>query len=573
MLRPYMSTTLRGLPAWALALGLVGCGNDPAGVEQGPPPTVSAIEPATGTVGTDLRITGANFRAGASGRVGDIASSNVDVPSGAEAFLRVPAGVVVGTTYDVTFTNADGTTVNFEDAFTPVEPTLSFVNGATRPSGNTGSTVIVEGQAFGDVQGSGRVFFSDGAGGTVAAPIASAADWTDSFVLTTVPAGAASGPILVETGTGQSGSLDFTVTQNAAFSPSTIAWTETQALPVGLGGHSANYVRIEDAGGATVERVYVLGGTGNDSIPTTGVHYSTIQADGSVGTWETGTDLTTGVAYHTTLAATPFNSKVQGSGYLYVLGGVTAKGGQPVDAIRRIALNEDGTLGSAESARALPAPLHSFGAVVFRSTIYLAGGATTDDVPVAAAYRAAIDTLGNIGEWQALPDLPEARAYHGFVGFGGFLYAVGGDTGAVDVDDGNYSQNQAKLATVAHARIDLRSGLLAAGWAVSGSSMQKARSKHVALAAGGSLFVSSGLYAAAGTGSTENSYATINSDGTLTSFGGATGSNTLLSVGGVNLFNTCGVSYVDASGVAHVMVLGGDDVNDPGAKSAKVIFY
>jgi hypothetical protein len=103
--------------------------------------------------------------------------------------------------------------------------------------------------------------------------------------------------------------------------------------------------------------------------------------------------------------------------------------------------------------------------------------------------------------------------------------------------------------------------------------MQKSRSKHVALAAGGSLFVSSGLYAAAGTGSTENVYATINSDGTLASFGGATGSNTLLSIGGVNLYNTRGVSYVDASGVAHVMILGGDDVNDPGAKSAKVIFY
>jgi hypothetical protein len=95
----------------------------------------------------------------------------------------------------------------------------------------------------------------------------------------------------------------------------------------------------------------------------------------------------------------------------------------------------------------------------------------------------------------------------------------------------------------------------------------------VALAAGGSLFVSSGLYAAAGTGSSENSYAGINADGTLQSFGGATGSNTLQAVGGVNLFNTRGIAYVDGSGVAHVMVLGGDDVENPGQKSTKVIFY
>jgi hypothetical protein len=143
----------------------------------------------------------------------------------------------------------------------------------------------------------------------------------------------------------------------------------------------------------------------------------------------------------------------------------------------------------------------------------------------------------------------------------------------VSVNDANYTQNDTKLATVAIARINLRSGLLQNGWSISGSTLQKSRSKHVALAAGGSLFVSSGLYAAAGTGSSENTYAPINADGTLESFAGATGSNTLLSTGGVNLFNPRGITYVDSNGVAHVMILGGDDVNNPGAKSAKVIFY
>ncbi len=56
-------------------------------------------------------------------------------------------------------------------------------------------------------------------------------------------------------------------------------------------------------------------------------------------------------------------------------------------------------------------------------------------------------------------------------------------------------------------------------------------------------------------------------------FKGATGDNTLRSVGGVNLFNQAAVSYVDGAGVAHVMILGGDDVNNPGAKVANVIFY
>ena len=553
---------------------LTGCGSDDStGPTDGPAPSIIAVEPATGTVGTDLRVTGANFRAGATAEIGTLAASQVDVASASEIFATVPSGVVAGITYDVTVTNSDGTTVTFPQAFTALAPTLSFVNGATKPSGNSGSTVIVEGSAFGDAQGAGQILFSDGAGGTIAATIASSEDWTDTFILTTVPNGAVTGPVLIETGTGQSESLPFTLTQNATFSPSTIAWTETQELPVAMSGHSATYVPIDNATGVTVERVYVVGGTGNDSIPAASVYYSTIQSDGSVGSWATGTALATGVAHHATVAATPFNSKVPGSGYLYVFGGIEAKGGQPVNSISRIPLNQDGTTGAAEAAGMLPAPLHSLGAVVFRSTIYIAGGATTDDAAVADVYRAVIDTLGNIGTWEALQSLPEARAYHQFVGFGGFLYAVGGDTAAVAVDDANFQQNSTKLSTIALARIDLRSGLLPNGWVVSGSAMQKSRSKHVALPAGGSLFVSSGLYSAAGTGSSENIFATINSDGTLGSFGGATGSNTLKSVGGVNLFGTRGIAYVDANGVAHVMILAGDDVTSPGTKSAKVIFY
>jgi hypothetical protein len=554
---------------------LLACGDDPTGPgSDGPAPTVSAVEPATGTVGTDLRITGANFRAGAGVDVGSFAATGVGVTSGTEIFATVPAGVMTGTTYDVTVTNADGSSVTYPQAFTPVAPTLRFVNGATKPSGNSGSTVIVEGEAFGDAQGTGKILFSDGAGGTVEASIASAEDWTDTFILTTVPAGADSGPILVETATGQSGSLEFTLTEAATFSPSTIAWQETQALPSALSGHGAVFTPIDDATGTTVQYVYVTGGSGNDSIPVADVYYNTIQADGSVtATWQSATALSGGRTHHAIVAATPFNSKAPGSGFLFVMGGVESKGGQPASSVTRVPLNDDGTTGAPETAGTLPMPLHSLGAVVFRSTVYIAGGATTDDAPVANVYQAAIDTLGNLGDWEELEPLPDARAYHQLVGFGGFLYAAGGESAAVAIDDAGYTSNDSKLGTVAYGRIDLRSGLLSNGWTVSPNETQKTRSKHVALAAGGSLFISSGLYAAANTGSSENIYAQINSDGTIDTFGGATGSNTLQSVGGVNLFNTRGITYVDASGVAHVMILGGDNVNSPGNKSAKVIFY
>lgn len=133
--------------------------------------------------------------------------------------------------------------------------------------------------------------------------------------------------------------------------------------------------------------------------------------------------------------------------------------------------------------------------------------------------------------------------------------------------------NSSKLNDVLYARINLRNGDLASDWTVNGNTMQKSRSKHSVLAAGGNLFVSSGLYAAAGTGSSENPYAQINSDGTVGSFGGATGSNTLLSAGGMNLFREAAIGYVDAAGTAHVMVLGGEDVTNPGTRTAQVFFY
>ena len=103
--------------------------------------------------------------------------------------------------------------------------------------------------------------------------------------------------------------------------------------------------------------------------------------------------------------------------------------------------------------------------------------------------------------------------------------------------------------------------------------MVKVVCKHSVVVAGGYAFITGGLYNGAGSGSSENKYAQINSDGTLSSFHGATGSNTIGSLGGGNLFNHSAISYVDADGVAHVMIVGGDDVNIPGARHSGVWFY
>jgi len=548
-----------------------GCGDDGTKVD-GPPPTILTVTPSQGTVGTEIRISGNDFRIGATVSIGGHDASRIDVVSEVEIFATVPEGITQGQSYDVRVRNGDGTKDELASAFTAVAPLLSFVNAATRPSGNAGSTVIVEGDAFGDIQGSGTVEFSDGAGGTIVAQIGAPDDWTNTFIVTSVPPGAQSGPVFVTTGTGVSNNLEFMVTQNAAFSPSAISWTETTPLPEALSGHVAVYVPIDDATGNTVQRAYVFGGTRLDGTLSGQVHRARIRDDGSLDPWVSETPLTEPRAFSAVVAATPFNSKVPGSGRVFTFGGID-ESGAPSSTVYTMDLDQEGLLGEATEATSLPLPLHSLGAVIFRSQVYVVGGATTGNAPVASVFRAAIDTLGALGSWESLASLPAPVAHHGLQSFGGYLYVIGGDEGTVGPQDGPDAQGQARTDGVLFVRINLRNGGLEGGWSVNSGTLGKTRSKHSALVAGGNLFVSAGLYSAAKTGSSENTYAQISPDGSVGSFGGATGSNTLLSVGAGNLFNHAAFSYVDGEGVAHVMILGGDDVNSPGVRSEKVFYY
>ncbi len=591
------------LVALAAVLVAAGCGGGGGKkapvVTPDPDPVVSTVTPASGTVGTEVEIIGTNFRTGVSASAGGVALGSLDHVSSAQLFGFIPdtpGSADAGTAVDITVRNSDGTTTTMQAAFTFVDPTLSYVNSATKPSGNVGSTVILEGDAFGDLIGAGQVMFSDGLGGTVSAVIAAEDDWINDFIVTTVPAGAEDGPIVVVTATGTSNELPFNVTSNATFSPATINWTVTAALPVGVSGHGALYIPIDDAGGVTQNFVHVLGGASDDGMPLAEVNVATVAADGTLSAWAATAPLPAGRAFHAAVAATPFNSKVPDSGEVYVLGGIDTVGGQPVTVVYRATLNIDGTLkeildaggvGTGEfwsETTPLPEAMHSMGIAIFRGAIYVVGGATTtdngdgtftDNVPVASVYRARPDEFGELGAWEAMTSLPTARVYHDVQTFGGFLYSVGGESATVTPDDGNFNTNGTKLDEVAYVAINLRTGDIdATDWTINGNALSKNRSKHSMLVAGGNVFVSSGLYSGIGlSGSSENTFAQIFSDGSVDTFAGATGSNTLNSEGGANLFNQAALSYVDADGISRVLILGGDNVDDPGVKRTGVLFY
>ena len=450
-------------------------------------------------------------------------------------------------------------------------PVVTAVNGATLPAAPVGSTVIIEGSNFGATQGSGQVLFSTGSG-TVAAVIVSATNWSNGFIVTTVPAGTVTGNVVVQTSGGTSTPVVFTVTSSAAFSPSTVAWTGTSQLPVALSGHAVAFAELR--GTSTTRVIYTLGGEDNSNALQTAVYYSIVGATGSLGTWTTTTALPTAVAFHQAVVATPANSKVTALGYVYVLGGETdALGAQVVSTIYRGTIAADGSISAWAAAAPLPAPLHSFGAAIFLGNLYIWGGATTNNVPVATVYRSTIDAAGALGTWKTEASLPSARAYFGSGSFAGYLYSFGGNTGTVAPNDASVTSSTT-TAEVAYAQIDLRSrDITTAGWTVNPSQLSKARMKHTAVVAGGNVLITGGLYSGASTGSSEESYAQLNADGTTGSFQGATGSVTINSLGGGNVFNHAAVGYSDGNGAFHVAVVAGDDVSTPGTKHKTVFIY
>ena len=562
-----------GLGGFALFLVLSGCSKDSTGPDT-TPPVLSGLSPAQGTVGTEVRIDGSGFTANSQVRFNDLSSPRVLLQGGA-LFAVAPAGLVAGQTYQIDVSNG-GAPDSANLTFSAGPPVITRVNGVTRPTGLRGMTLILEGSAFSDSVGLSRakVFFSGPGGAAIQAAIAdTAADWADRFIVTTVPQEIGDvSQIWVQTPTGVSDSVEFRVIQNGIFSPSLINWTATTPLPQALQALGAVFVPIED-GTTPANYVFVAGGADTSAAPVRRVLRAVVDQNGALqGSWSEMTTLPEARAYHALVAATPFTAPIDtltSGGFLYVLGGLDSLAA-PSAAVWVAPVGLDGSLGAWQSTTALPAPLRSPSAVIFAGSVYLTGGANAQGMAQTATWRAPVNPDGSLGTWQSLAPLPLAASHSALVSFGPFLYAVGGETQSTTGT--NASQTGTETSQVHLARVDLRTrNLAASGW-VATQSMGKSRSKHGAIFAGGSILVTSGIYAGS-PGSSENTYASINSDGTLTSWNGATGSETIDVELGISLYNMAVVTFIDQSGFGHVLVLGGADRQNAGQPSAGVVRY
>jgi hypothetical protein len=553
----------------------VACGGDSGSNAKLVDPAVDSITPRRGTVGTLVQVHGTSFENGTV-RVyfNGLQSPKVE-RQGASIFAVAPEGLTSGSTYDLRIVNPSGGSDTLQAAFQAVPPTVSRVNGVTKPTGLVGMTVLIEGDAFGDHR-HGKVYFEGSGGAPIQAVIADTVnDWTNNYIVTTVPSGTAnSSEITVQTATGTSAVVSFSLITGSTFSPSVINWTETEALPQPLQGLGAVFVPSANPAANAASYVFVVGGAADQTnLATTSVYRAEVAQSGDLATWVTTlTQLPEPRAYHATVAATAYTAAIDTltrHGYLYVIGGVDAAGAT-MSTVSYASVAIDGSLGAWQTTTALPSALHSASAVVFRGYIYVGGGAGAGNTPSNAAFRAAVNSDGTLGTWQAIAGLPNAAAFHSLLNFGPYLYATGGDGSAVSPTQATTSGGE--ISGTFLARVDLRTGgLTAAGWAPV-QSMNKARSKHNTVVGGGYLFTTSGVYAGS-PGSSENTYSQINADGTVGSWNGATGTNTISTLLGYDVYNQAAISFVDATGRGHVLVLGGAKRQLPGRASSAVVYY
>ncbi len=467
-------------------------------------------------------------------------------------------------------------------------PAITDISGAATGSGSAGSGFIVDGSGFGTLSGSGTtngysVDFRDAASNSIVASASYAGSgWTSVYIKAVVPnSGLTVGTtykVTVTTPGGTSNSVSFTLVASVAFSPSTIAWGSTSALPQAIQGFPTVVAPVSVTSGSTTTtttHIYTFGGNtaasgtiGASSANVAAVYSNTIN-DGTNGTtagtlvaasWKTEANtLPEARGFAAGALADGLNSQVSGSGTLYVLGGLDASDAA-TSTVYYASLGSDGSVGTWATTTALPQARYAFGAVVFRGRLYIAGGNDAAGTPIATVYSAQINSNGTLGAWSTLPSLAVPVAYHQLVTTGGVLYVLGG-TSTAAVDPTSAAQSAGSVPDVYYNSIDPDGTLSGSGWTPNANKLKKAVEKYTVVAIGANVLASGGLYSGS-PGSTEEQYATQSTtDASMGAFNGATGSNTISgTAGGYNFFNQSAALYVDPAGNPHVMILGGQTV-------------
>jgi hypothetical protein len=173
--------------------------------------------------------------------------------------------------------------------------------------------------------------------------------------------------------------------------------------------------------------VYVIGGN-DGSNRLNDVQYAKINANGTVGTWNSTTPFTTGRAGHTSVVH---------NGYLYVLAG-SIDGNNHLNDVQYAKINTDGTIGSWNSSTPLAIERTEQTSVVHNGYVYVIGGIDVSNYLNDVQYGK-INADGTVGPWNSTTSFTTARGNHTSIVHNGYVYVIGGNEGENEFNDVQYT--------------------------------------------------------------------------------------------------------------------------------------
>lgn len=162
--------------------------------------------------------------------------------------------------------------------------------------------------------------------------------------------------------------------------------------------------------------LYALGGetSGGDASE---VYYAPINPNGSIGDWVATSSMQHVKRQHTAVAY---------NGYIYAIGGVNGSGF--ISHVEYAVINADGSLGSWQSVQSIPVARAAHSSVAYNGKLYVLGGYIAGNNATNNVYYASINTNGTLGSWQSTTAFTTARAGHSSVFQSGHIYVIGGET-------------------------------------------------------------------------------------------------------------------------------------------------
>jgi len=205
-------------------------------------------------------------------------------------------------------------------------------------------------------------------------------------------------------------------------------WTTTSALTAG-----ASTPRVRGGSIAANGYIYQLGGVDGTGATVATTQYAKQNADGTLGSWTATTSLPTTIRQFQPVVA---------NGYIYVIGG-RDNSNTALSSTYYAKLNADGSIGIWNTGLPIPSVRFGSGTVYYNGYMYVIGGFNNSAAAQSTVYSAKVNADGTLdsGSWTTNTALSSVTSnVNGAIVANGYLYLVGGFVGSSDTDTITYSK-------------------------------------------------------------------------------------------------------------------------------------